>query len=98
MLEVLDLVEVRVNCEQNSLLYLVRPRRGCALPDFLRAHVVAAKENGRVPQEGARWSVTAIVLLSQNRLFRTFMFHVSMRDCSSCEEAKVPPACMDQIV
>merc|ERR1719330_425027 len=23
----LDLVEVRVNCEQNSLLYLVRPRR-----------------------------------------------------------------------
>ena len=26
--EVFDLVEVRVNCEQNSLLYLVRPRRG----------------------------------------------------------------------
>ncbi|CAE8677550.1 unnamed protein product, partial [Polarella glacialis] len=25
--DVLDLVEVRVNCEQNSLLYLVRPRR-----------------------------------------------------------------------
>jgi phosphoribosyl-AMP cyclohydrolase len=24
----LDLVEVRVNCEQNSLLYRVRPRRG----------------------------------------------------------------------
>ncbi len=24
----LDLVEVRVNCEQNSLLYLVRPRQG----------------------------------------------------------------------
>ncbi|MEQ9366573.1 MAG: phosphoribosyl-AMP cyclohydrolase [Leptospirales bacterium] len=24
----LDLVEVRVNCEQNSLLYLVRPRMG----------------------------------------------------------------------
>ena len=24
--DVLDLVEVRVNCEQNSLLYLVRPR------------------------------------------------------------------------
>ncbi len=24
----LDLVEVRVNCEQNSLLYLVRPRNG----------------------------------------------------------------------
>lgn len=23
-----DLVEVRVNCEQNSLLYLVRPRKG----------------------------------------------------------------------
>jgi phosphoribosyl-AMP cyclohydrolase len=23
-----DVVEVRVNCEQNSLLYLVRPRRG----------------------------------------------------------------------
>lgn len=23
-----DLLEVRVNCEQNSLLYLVRPRRG----------------------------------------------------------------------
>jgi phosphoribosyl-AMP cyclohydrolase len=26
--DVLDLVEVRVNCEQNSLLYLVRPRAG----------------------------------------------------------------------
>jgi len=26
--DVLDLVEVRVNCEQNALLYLVRPRRG----------------------------------------------------------------------
>jgi len=26
--ESFDLVEVRVNCEQNSLLYLVRPRRG----------------------------------------------------------------------
>jgi phosphoribosyl-AMP cyclohydrolase len=25
---VLDLVEVRVNCEQNSLLYRVRPRTG----------------------------------------------------------------------
>jgi phosphoribosyl-AMP cyclohydrolase len=26
--DVLDLVEVRVNCEQNSLLYVVRPRKG----------------------------------------------------------------------
>ena len=26
--ETFDLVEVRVNCEQNSLLYIVRPRRG----------------------------------------------------------------------
>ncbi len=26
--EMFDLVEVRVNCEQNSLLYRVRPRRG----------------------------------------------------------------------
>lgn len=26
--ETFDLIEVRVNCEQNSLLYLVRPRRG----------------------------------------------------------------------
>ena len=26
--EAFDLVEVRVNCEQNSLLYRVRPRRG----------------------------------------------------------------------
>ena len=26
--DTLDLVEIRVNCEQNSLLYLVRPRRG----------------------------------------------------------------------
>ncbi len=26
--DVLDLVEVRVNCEQNSLLYRVRPRNG----------------------------------------------------------------------
>ncbi len=28
--DVLDLVEVRVNCEQNSLLYRVRPRAGGA--------------------------------------------------------------------
>ena len=28
--DLLDLVEVRVNCEQNSLLYLVRPRTGGA--------------------------------------------------------------------
>jgi phosphoribosyl-AMP cyclohydrolase len=28
--DVLDVVEVRVNCEQNSLLYRVRPRRGGA--------------------------------------------------------------------
>jgi phosphoribosyl-AMP cyclohydrolase len=28
--DVLDLVEVRVNCEQNSLLYRVRPRTGGA--------------------------------------------------------------------
>ena len=26
--ETFDLIEVRVNCEQNSLLYRVRPRRG----------------------------------------------------------------------
>ena len=26
--DMFDLVEVRVNCEQNSLLYMVRPRRG----------------------------------------------------------------------
>ena len=26
--ETFDLVEARVNCEQNSLLYIVRPRRG----------------------------------------------------------------------
>ena len=26
--ETFDLIEVRVNCEQNSLLYIVRPRRG----------------------------------------------------------------------
>ena len=26
--ETFDLVEIRVNCEQNSLLYVVRPRRG----------------------------------------------------------------------
>jgi len=26
--DVLDLIDVRVNCEQNSLLYLVRPRGG----------------------------------------------------------------------
>jgi phosphoribosyl-AMP cyclohydrolase len=26
--ETFDLLEVRVNCEQNSLVYLVRPRRG----------------------------------------------------------------------
>ena len=28
--DILDLVEVRVNCEQNSLLYRVRPRAGGA--------------------------------------------------------------------
>ena len=27
--DVLDVVDVRVNCEQNSLLYRVRPRGGC---------------------------------------------------------------------
>ena len=27
--DVLELVDVRVNCEQNSLLYRVRPRGGC---------------------------------------------------------------------
>lgn len=26
--DMLDLIEIRVNCEQNSLLYLVRPRKG----------------------------------------------------------------------
>jgi len=26
--DVLDLVEIRINCEQNSLLYIVRPRKG----------------------------------------------------------------------
>jgi phosphoribosyl-AMP cyclohydrolase len=26
--ETFDVVEARVNCEQNSLLYIVRPRRG----------------------------------------------------------------------
>jgi phosphoribosyl-AMP cyclohydrolase len=26
--DLLDLIEVRVNCEQNSLLYIVRPRKG----------------------------------------------------------------------
>ena len=26
--DVLDLIEIRVNCEQNSLLYIVRPRKG----------------------------------------------------------------------
>lgn len=26
--EMFDLIEVRVNCEQNSLVYIVRPRRG----------------------------------------------------------------------
>ncbi len=26
--EMFDLIEARVNCEQNSLLYIVRPRRG----------------------------------------------------------------------
>ena len=26
--DVLDLVEIRLNCEQNSLLYIVRPRKG----------------------------------------------------------------------
>lgn len=26
--DVLDLVEVRVNCEQNALLYIVQPRKG----------------------------------------------------------------------
>jgi phosphoribosyl-AMP cyclohydrolase len=27
--DILELVDVRVNCEQNSLLYVVRPRGGC---------------------------------------------------------------------
>ncbi|MHA1898154.1 MAG: phosphoribosyl-AMP cyclohydrolase [Promethearchaeota archaeon] len=28
--DILDVIEIRVNCEQNSLLYLVRPRKGGA--------------------------------------------------------------------
>ncbi len=38
--DVLDLVEVRVNCEQNSLLYRVRPRAGVC-------HTVDAAGNTR---------------------------------------------------
>ena len=34
--DVLDLVEVRVNCEQNSLLYRVRPRAGGSVPHARR--------------------------------------------------------------
>ena len=33
--DVLDLIDVRVNCEQNSLLYRVRPRAGGARPHRL---------------------------------------------------------------
>ena len=38
--DVLDLVEIRVNCEQNSLLYRVRPRTGgvCHTRDASGAH------------------------------------------------------------
>ena len=37
--DVLDLVDVRVNCEQNSLLYRVRPRRGvCHTKDASGQH------------------------------------------------------------
>lgn len=37
--DVLDLVEVRVNCEQNSLLYRVRPRAGvCHTKDASGVH------------------------------------------------------------
>ena len=38
--DVLDLVEVRVNCEQNSLLYRVRPRAGAC-------HTLAANGESR---------------------------------------------------
>lgn len=36
----LDIIEIRVNCEQNSLLYLVRPRHGgvCHTRDTAGAH------------------------------------------------------------
>jgi phosphoribosyl-AMP cyclohydrolase len=37
--DILDLVEVRINCEQNSLLYRVRPRRGvCHTKDASGEH------------------------------------------------------------
>lgn len=37
--DILDLVDVRVNCEQNSLLYRVRPRRGvCHTKDETGTH------------------------------------------------------------
>ncbi|MEM8954900.1 MAG: phosphoribosyl-AMP cyclohydrolase [Verrucomicrobiota bacterium] len=39
--DTLDLVEVRVNCEQNSLLYLVRPAKGGA------CHTKNAEGNSR---------------------------------------------------
>ena len=39
--DVLDLVEVRVNCEQNSLLYLVLPRTGGA------CHTIGADGHAR---------------------------------------------------
>ena len=37
--ETFELLEVRVNCEQNSLLYLVRPRRGGICHTRNRANV-----------------------------------------------------------
>lgn len=39
----LDLVDVRVNCEQNSLLYLVRPRKGSA------CHTIDPETGGHRP-------------------------------------------------
>ena len=39
--DVLDLVDVRINCEQNSLLYRVRPRQGvCHTKDAAGQHRV----------------------------------------------------------
>eukprot|EP00439_Symbiodinium_sp_Y106_P075962 s740_g15.t1 len=65
--DVLDLVEVRVNCEQNSLLYLVRPRRTGAChtkgPD---GDSKKKKKTKKLPvrlQSSLHWSIVLMLLV-----------------------------------
>ena len=76
-------MEVRVNCEQNSLLYLVRPRylaqtsdlsftTGC-LQEY--GEYGARQEIRGMPHKGARRIIAAVLLLSESHSCRTLFVH-----------------------